>query len=113
MQIQVGKMRFLFMVAGFTLCGRVGSPVIWEDLGVETLRLCIERRQLYGRMPPGRRPSDRPRTCWWDYISQLAWTLQEKLGEFAEEKDICVALLPCCHHESDPDKWSDVRYMER
>jgi len=81
-QIQAAEISFLRRVAG-------------RELGVEPLLLRIERSQLrrFGhliRMPPGRlpfevfqarptgrRPRGRPRTCWRDYVSRLAW---ERLG---------------------------------
>ncbi|KAL7865252.1 hypothetical protein SRHO_G00104990 [Serrasalmus rhombeus] len=34
-------------------------------------------REVLQASPPGRRPRGRPRTCWRDYIAQLAW---ERLG---------------------------------
>ncbi|KAK3522831.1 hypothetical protein QTP86_004670 [Hemibagrus guttatus] len=93
-------MSFLCRVAGRSLRDRVRSSVTWEELGVEPLLLHIERGQLRWlghlfRMPPGRlpgevyracptgkRPRGRPRTCWRDYVSRLAW---ERLGVPPEE----------------------------
>ncbi len=56
-RIQAGIMSFLRMVAGLSLRDRVRSSDISEELGVEPLLLCIERRHLrwFGhliRMPP-------------------------------------------------------------
>ncbi len=70
---------------------RLLHQVICEDLGVEPLLLCMERSQLrwFGHLermptghlpmevslarPAGKRPPDRPRFRWRDYISALAW----------------------------------------
>ncbi|KAK3515257.1 hypothetical protein QTP70_013021, partial [Hemibagrus guttatus] len=90
-RIQAAEMSFLRRVAGCSLRDRVRSSVTREELGVEPLLFHIERGQLRWlghlfRMPPGRlpgevfracptgkRPQGRPRTCWRDYVSQLAW----------------------------------------
>ncbi|KAL1262168.1 hypothetical protein QQF64_007433 [Cirrhinus molitorella] len=71
-----------------------------EELGVEPLLLHIERNQfrwlghlfrmplghlpgeVFRACPTGRRPRGRPRTCWRDYVSQLAW---QRLGVHLEE----------------------------
>ncbi|KAK3508365.1 hypothetical protein QTP70_022939 [Hemibagrus guttatus] len=99
-RIQAAKMIFLRRVAGRSLRDRVRSSVTREELGVEPLLLHIERGQLRWlghlfRMPPGclpgevfracptgKRPRGRPRTCWRDYVSRLAW---ERLGVPPEE----------------------------
>ncbi|KAI3366038.1 hypothetical protein L3Q82_009865 [Scortum barcoo] len=90
-RIQAAEMSFLRRVAGCSLRDRVRSSVTREELGVEPLLLHIERSQLRWlghlfRMPPGRlprevfqacptgrRPRERPRTRWRDYVSRLAW----------------------------------------
>ena len=64
----------------------LGSPLevttsaIPEDLRVEPLLLCAERSQMrwFGHLvrmprPTGRRSLGRPRTCWRDYVCQMAW----------------------------------------
>ncbi|KAK3527289.1 hypothetical protein QTP86_018597 [Hemibagrus guttatus] len=99
-RIQAAEMSFLRRVAGRSLRDRVRSSVTREGLGVEPLLLHIERGQLRWlghlfRMPPGhlpgevfracptgKRPWGRPRTCWRDYVSRLAW---ERLGVPPEE----------------------------
>ncbi|KAK3507851.1 hypothetical protein QTP70_001422 [Hemibagrus guttatus] len=99
-RIQAAEMSFLCRVAGRSLRDRVRSFVTREELGVEPLLLHIKRGQLRWlghlfRMPPGRlpgevfracptgkRPRGRPRTCWRDYVSRLAW---EHLGVSPEE----------------------------
>ncbi|KAK3556679.1 hypothetical protein QTP70_013061 [Hemibagrus guttatus] len=99
-RIQAAEMSLLRSVAGRSLRDRVRSSVTREELGVEPLLLHIERGQLRWlghlfRMPPGRlpgevfracptgkRPRGRPRTCWRDYVSRLAW---ECLGVPPEE----------------------------
>ena len=86
-------MSVLRRVAGHFLRDRVRSSVTREELGVELLLLHIERSQLRWlghlfQMPPGRLPWEvflacparrgprgRPRTCWCDYVTQLAWEL--------------------------------------
>ncbi|XP_068603712.1 PVR cell adhesion molecule related 2 like [Brachionichthys hirsutus] len=88
-RIQAVRMSFLRRVAGRTLRDRMRSSVTREELGVEPLRLHIERSQLSWlgqlfRMPPGRlpgevflafptgrRPEGRPRTRWRGYVSLL------------------------------------------
>ena len=60
-RIQAAEMGLLRRVTGLSLRDRVRSSVIREELGVETLLLCVERSQLrwFGhmvRMPPGRIP---------------------------------------------------------
>jgi len=84
----------------------VRSSDIWGEIGVQLLLLHTKRIQLrwFGqlvRMPPGRlplevfqappigrRPWVRPRTCWRDYISLLAW---ERLG--IPQEDVWVSLV--------------------
>lgn len=70
------------------------SSDIWEGLQLELLFLCNERSQLrwfvhlcpasqmrYSRhCPTGRRPPCRPRTCWRDDISLLAWCSPRRAG---------------------------------
>jgi len=115
LQIQSAKMSFLRRVAGLSLRDRVRSSDIRRELRVDPLLLRVKRSKLrfFGhliRMPPrrlplevfwtrptGRRPWGRPRTCWRDYISHLAWerfkTSQEELESFAGEKEVWGALL--------------------
>ncbi|KAK3565106.1 hypothetical protein QTP86_033155, partial [Hemibagrus guttatus] len=99
-RIQAAEMSFLRRVAGRSPRDRVRSSITREDLGVEPLLLHIERGQLRWlghlfQMPPGhlpgevfracptgKRPRGRPRTCWRDYVFQLAW---ERLGVPPEE----------------------------
>ncbi|KAK3560032.1 hypothetical protein QTP86_033830, partial [Hemibagrus guttatus] len=107
--IQAAKMSFLHRVAGCSLRDRVRSSVTQEELGVKPLLLHIERGQLRWlghlfQMPPGRlpgevfracpigkRPRGRPRTCWRDYVSQLAWERLwvplEELEEVSGERE--------------------------
>ncbi len=54
-------MSFLCRVAGPSLRDRVRGSVIWEELGVELLLLCMEKSQMRWlghliRMHPGRLP---------------------------------------------------------
>ncbi|KAI3364590.1 hypothetical protein L3Q82_011375 [Scortum barcoo] len=53
--------------------GGLPSPALVE-------RSCL--REVFQACPTGRRPQGRPRTCWRDYVSQLAW---EHLGIPLEE----------------------------
>lgn len=84
-QIQAGIMRFLHWVACCTIRDKVRSSVTQEELGLEPLLLRIERNQLWRHLPgevfqacsTGRRPRGRPRSCWRDCVSWLAW---EHLG---------------------------------
>ncbi len=83
-------MSFLDRVAGIFLRNKVRSSAIYKGLRVKLLLLCIERSQLRwfghlvrtnGRLPmevfqarpAGKRPQDRPRSRWRDYISAQAW----------------------------------------
>ncbi|CAM4544523.1 unnamed protein product [Leuciscus chuanchicus] len=94
---------------------RVRSSVTREELRVEPLLLNIKRGQLRWlghlfRMPPGRlprkvfrarptgkRPRGRPRTCWRDYVSRLAWERlgvpPEELEEVSREREVWASLL--------------------
>ena len=53
-------------------------------------------REVFGACPTGRRPRDRPRTRWRDYISQLAWerlgVLLEELVELAGKREVWASL---------------------
>ncbi len=114
-RIQAAEISFLRRVAGCSLRDRVRSSVTREELRVEPLLLDIERSQLRWlgqlfRMPPGclpgevfwarptgKRPRARPKTCWRDYVSQLAW---ERLGippevqdEVSREREVWASLL--------------------
>ncbi|KAK3573226.1 hypothetical protein QTP86_015140, partial [Hemibagrus guttatus] len=113
-RIQAAKMSFLRRVAGCSLRDRVRSSVTREELRVEPLLLHIERGQLRWlghlfRMPPGRlpgevfracptgkRPWGRPRTCWRDYVSRLAWECLgvplEELEEVSGERELPTIL---------------------
>ena len=115
LRVQAAEMSFLHRVAGLSLRDRVRSLVIWEELGVDPLLLCVERSQMKWlghliRMPPGRlpgevfrarptgrRPRGRPRTRWRDYVSRLAWECLripwEELDEVAGEREIWASLL--------------------
>ncbi|KAK3570072.1 hypothetical protein QTP86_010236 [Hemibagrus guttatus] len=108
-------MSFLRRVAGCSLRDRVRRSVTREELGVELLFLHIERGQLRWlghlfRMPPGRlrgevfracptgkRPRGRPRTCWRDYVSRLAWERlrvpPEELEKVSGEREVWASLL--------------------
>ncbi len=60
-QIETAEMGFLRRVAGVSLTDKVRNFVVHEELGVESLLLCVERRQLrwFGhpvRMHPGHLP---------------------------------------------------------
>ena len=90
-----------------------------RELGVESLLLCIERSQLKWfwhpvrtpsdclplegvLRPTGRKPQGRPRTCWRNSISLLAWEClgipQEELQSVAGERDAQVSLLKLLLH---------------
>ncbi|KAK3509001.1 hypothetical protein QTP70_015948 [Hemibagrus guttatus] len=114
-RIQAAEMSFLRRVVGCSLRDRVRSSVTREELGVEPLLLYIERGQLRWlghlfRMPPGRlpgevfracptgkRPRGRPRTCWRDYVSCLAWERlgvpPEELEDVSGEREVWASLL--------------------
>ena len=99
-------------MAGLSLRDKVRSSDIRRELGVEPLLLRIGRSQLgwfehLTRIPPSFRgfpgTSDweeargRPRTCWRNYISHLAWERlgipQEELASVAGDKEAWRALL--------------------
>ena len=112
-QVQRAEMSFLRRVAGLTLRDTVTSSAPREELGVELLLLCAERSQMrwylvrmpsgllrgevFRARPIGRRPPGRPRTCWRDYVSRLAWERLgiplEKLYEGADESEAWASLL--------------------
>ena len=124
LRIQAAEMGFLRRVSGLSLRDEVRSSVIQEGLGVEPLLLRIERSQMRWvghlvRMPPGRltgevfqarptgrRPRVRPRTCWRDYVSRLAWERlrvpPEELKEVAGDRDVWVSLLKLLPPRPDP-----------
>ncbi|TWW74429.1 hypothetical protein D4764_14G0004320 [Takifugu flavidus] len=103
---------------------RVRSSAIQEELRVEPLLLRVERSQMRWlghlvRMPPGRlpgevfracpsgrRPPGRPRTCWRDYVSRLAWerlgTPPDELEEVAGEREVWASLLRLLPLQPDP-----------
>ena len=53
--------------------------------------------EVFRAHPTGRRPLGRPRTCWRDYVSRLAWERlgisREELDEVAEESKVWLPLL--------------------
>ncbi|KAK3563836.1 hypothetical protein QTP86_002735 [Hemibagrus guttatus] len=89
-RIQAAEMSFLRRVAGCSLRDRVKSSVTGEELGVEPLLLHVERGPLrwLGHL---KRPWGRPRTCWRDYVSRLAW---ERLGVPPEELEEVTNFIP-------------------
>lgn len=107
------EINFLLRVAGFSLRDKMRSLAIWERLRVEQLLLHIKRSYLRclmwsgapERFPvkvchtcsSGRRLWGRPRTCWRDCISRLAWKhleiLWEELEEVAGERDIWILYI--------------------
>ncbi|TWW77322.1 hypothetical protein D4764_12G0007120 [Takifugu flavidus] len=125
-RVQAAEMSFLRRVAGLSLRDRVRSSAIWEELGVESLLLRVERSQMgwlghLVRMPPGRlpgevfracpsgrRPPGRPRTRWRDYVSRLAWERlgipPDELEEVAGEREVWASLLRLLPPRPDPDK---------
>ncbi|KAJ7992757.1 hypothetical protein DPEC_G00281980 [Dallia pectoralis] len=123
-RVKAAEMCFLRKVAGLSLRDRVRSSVIREELGVEPLLLCVERRQLrwFGhlvRMPPGRlprevfqarpagrRPRGRPRTRWRGYIFTMVWDClripQSELAYVAREREVWGPLLELLPPRPDP-----------
>ena len=85
-------MGFLRKVRGLSLLDKVKSTHIHRSLNIEPLLLRIEQPQLhwYGHvaqmshqrtakqlmnaLPRGKRPRGRPRTCWRNYVEDLAWS---------------------------------------
>ncbi|TWW55998.1 hypothetical protein D4764_09G0010480 [Takifugu flavidus] len=123
-RVQAAEMSFLRRVAGLSLRDRVRSSAIWEELGVESLLLRVERSQMgwlghLVRMPPGRlpgevfracpsgrRPPGRPITRWRDYVSRLAWERlgipPDELEEVAGEREVWASLLRLLPPRPDP-----------
>ncbi len=132
MECLTAKMSFHRRMARLILRDRVRSSDIWWELGIEPLLLRIERSQFmwFGhliRMPPGRcplevfwarptrRPWGRPRTCWRDYISHLAWECpripQEAPGKccLGEGGSLtCCPRKPALDKRKKMDGWIDV-----
>lgn len=54
-------------------------------------------REVFPTCPTGRMPQDRPRICWRDYVSQLAWAclsiLSEELEDASVEREVWESLL--------------------
>jgi len=105
-RIQAAKMSFLCRVTGLSFRDRVRSSDIRRELGRSQLRWFGHLiRMPPGRLPlevfrarpTGRRPRDRPRTRWRDYIPHLAWerfgVSQEELESVTGEKEVWGALL--------------------
>ena len=101
-------MRFLQRVKGVTLFNKMRSSEIRKSINIEPLLLRIEKSQLrwfghVSRMPQerllpeqaliakanGRRPVERPKTRWTNYIKDLGWN--------------CLGL-----HPSDPSEMMNV-----
>uniref|UniRef100_A0A674MGB6 Reverse transcriptase domain-containing protein n=1 Tax=Takifugu rubripes TaxID=31033 RepID=A0A674MGB6_TAKRU len=123
-RVQAAEMSFLRRVAGLSLRDRVRSSAIWEELGVESLLLRIERSQMRWlghlvTMPPGRLPGEvfracpsgrrspgRPRTRWRDYVSRLVWERlgipPDELEEVAGEREVWASLLRLLPPRPDP-----------
>ena len=94
-RIRAAEMRFLRRATALTLRDRTRSSMIRESLKTESLLLYIERshllwlgyvlrmsyerlaHQVFEAMPQGRRPVERPRLTWRNYIACLC---QERLG---------------------------------
>ena len=81
---------------------RIGSLLFADDLvllasSARDLQLSLERFATEWARSTGKRPRRRPRTCWRDYVSQLAWERlgvpQEELVEVAEEREVWASLL--------------------
>lgn len=84
-------MRFLCLIAGFTLCVKVRST---ESRGASLGGLCtLQGAPIQVRLEHliGQRPQSRPRTCWRDCTSKLDWEgpgiTQEDLESLAEDKE--------------------------
>ena len=101
-------MGFLGRIEGVILFNKVRSSEIWKYLNTEPLLLRIERSQLIwfdhvSRMPQerlpeqallakvnGRKPVERPRTRWTNYIKDLGWNcLGLQPSEMLEVMDDC------------------------
>ena len=102
-RIQAAEMSFLRRVVGRSLRDRVRSSVTREELGVEPLLLHIEHlywmppgrlpQEVFLACPTGRRPRGRPRACWSDYVTRLAWEHLGILPEELEEMSVWACLL--------------------
>ena len=122
-QMQASEMRFLRRIEGVTLFNKVRSSEIRKSLNIEPLLLRIERSQLrwFGhvsrmlqeRLPKqallakanGRRPAERPRTRWTDYIEDLGWNRlglrPSEMMEVMEDREVWrlnLELLPLQPH---------------
>uniref|UniRef100_A0A673CRG3 Reverse transcriptase domain-containing protein n=1 Tax=Sphaeramia orbicularis TaxID=375764 RepID=A0A673CRG3_9TELE len=62
--------------------------------------------EVFQTCPAGRRPLGRPRTCWRDYISRLAWERlgvpPEELEEVSGEREVWASLLRLLPPRPDP-----------
>ena len=91
LQVQAFEMRFSWRIEGVTLFDKVRSSEIQKSFNIKLLLFRIERSQLrwFGhvsrmlqeRLPKqallakanGRRPVEKPRTKWTNYIEDLGW----------------------------------------
>ena len=117
-RVQSAEMGFLRRISRLTLLDKDKSADIRESLNIESLLLRLERSQLrwYGHVtrmfqertakkllcstPIGRRPRDRPKTRWRDYVD-FSWSRLgipvEHLSFVAEDRDawrLQLELLP-------------------
>ena len=62
--------------------------------------------EVFRTRPTGRRPRGRPRICWRDYVSRLAWKRlgvpREELDEVAGEREVWASLLRLLPPRPDP-----------
>ena len=91
-QVQVAKMVFLQKVKGLSLLDKVKRTDICQSLNIKPQMLGIERSQLHwydqvtqmsheqtakqlmDALPSCKRLREQPRTHWWNYVKDLAWS---------------------------------------
>ena len=127
-QVQAAKIGFLQKVRGLCLFDNVKSIDIHQSLNIKPILFCIERLQLrwYGHvtrmfhkqsakqlmdaLSGGKRPRGQPRTCWWNYVEDLAWSClgipPAKLPLVAGDRDNWRSELKLLHPQSQKEKWA-------
>ena len=108
-RVQAAEMGFLRKVRSLPLLDKVKSTDIRQSLNIEPLLFRIERsqlrwyshvtrmshertaKQLKNALPSDKRPRERPRTRWRNYVENLAWSRLEnppaKLPLVAGDRD--------------------------
>ena len=74
-------------------------------------------REVFLACPTRRRPRGRPRTCWSDYVTQLAWErlgiLLEELEEVSRETEVRTSLLRQLFQHSEVSEHKEIHFARK